>query len=262
MTGNRLKQNNDKTEDLVVVSRRRVSVSQDRHLRVGSRGISFKSHVKSLGVYIDATLSTAKHIDHIRLSAYLEIRRISSVRHLLLRKATVQLMCSFVLLTIATLYSLTSLLIKCTAFKKFKNHAAKVVFRKSKHEHVTPLLKKRHWIPVKERILFKIATFAFRFFDGTLPPYLSSCLSVYTLFRTLRSSSAEKKQQLFCVKRKLKGFGGSLFRRPLSGTVFLPTSDTAAPSHSSKLPLRHSSSILPSPSYLESLENLRFFPPL
>ena len=67
------------------------------HLRVGSHYISFKSHVKSLGVYIDATLSVAKHIDRISRSAYLEIRRISSVRHLLTRKATVQLMCSFVL---------------------------------------------------------------------------------------------------------------------------------------------------------------------
>ena len=55
--------------------------------------------------------------------------------------------------------------------------------------------------------------------------------------------------------------GRSLFRRPLSGTVFLPTSDTVAPSHSSKFPLRHSSSILPSPSYLDFLEDLRFFPP-
>ena len=29
-----------------------------------------------------------------------------------------------------------------------------------------------HWLPVKEGILSKIATFVFRFFDGTLPPYL------------------------------------------------------------------------------------------
>ena len=64
MTSNKLKLNNDKTEAFVVGSRRRVSVSQDSHLKVGSHGISFKSHVKSLGVYIDATLSMDKHIDH------------------------------------------------------------------------------------------------------------------------------------------------------------------------------------------------------
>ena len=70
---------------------------QDSHFRVGSHDISFKSHVKSLGIYIDATLSVAKHTDHISRSACPEVRRISFVRHLLARKASVQLMCSFVL---------------------------------------------------------------------------------------------------------------------------------------------------------------------
>ena len=96
MTGIRLKLNNDKTETFLVGCRRRVSVSQDSHLKVGSHDISYKSHVKSVGVYIDVTLSMAKHTDHINRSAYLEIRRISSIRPLLTRKATVQLMCSFV----------------------------------------------------------------------------------------------------------------------------------------------------------------------
>ena len=49
-----------------------------------------------LGVYIDTTLSMAKHTDHISRSANLAIGKISSVRHLLTRKATTQLMCSFV----------------------------------------------------------------------------------------------------------------------------------------------------------------------
>ena len=60
-----------KTKTLVVGSRRRVSVSQDSHLRVGSHDISFKSHIKSLGVYIDATLSMVKHIDHISVQRIL-----------------------------------------------------------------------------------------------------------------------------------------------------------------------------------------------
>ena len=137
----RLKLNNDKTEALVAGSRRRVSVSQDSHLRVGSH-ISFKSHVKSLGVYIDATLSMAKLTDHINRSAYLEIKRISSVRHLLTGKATVQPMCSFVLIGLdyCNSFLIDITLSKCNALKKKKknqNHAAKVVFRKSKHEHVT-----------------------------------------------------------------------------------------------------------------------------
>ena len=112
MIGKRLKLNNDKTEAVVVGSRRRVSVSQDSHLRVGSHDISFKSHDKSLGIYIDATLTVGKHTDHISRPAYLEIRRISSVRHLL--------MCSLVL---SRLDYCNSLLIDITSQKASLAHS-------------------------------------------------------------------------------------------------------------------------------------------
>ena len=51
----------------------------------------------------------------------------------------------------------------------------------------------------------------------------------------------------------------SLSRRPLSGATFLPTSDTAVPSHNSKLLLKPSSSLLPSLSYLDPREDLFLF---
>ena len=142
-------------------------------------------------------------------------------------------MCSF---DLSRLDYCNSLLIDITSDqmyrlkKKIQNHAAKVVFRKSKHEHITPLLKKLHWLPVKERILFKIATFACRFFDGNLPPYLSSCLSVYTPFRTLRSSSDE--EFFSCAKWKIEGFGYRSF------SVHVPLVWNSLPPH-----IRHSCSL-------------------
>ena len=121
-----------------------------------------------------------KHIDHISRSACLEIRRINSIRHRLTTKATAQLMCS----VLSRLDYCNSLLIDINCdqiyrLQKVKNHATKGVVCKGRHEHIIPLLKALHWLPVKEGIIFKIVTFVFRFFDGTLPPYLSSCLSVY-----------------------------------------------------------------------------------
>ena len=70
-----------------------ISVPLDDHLRAGNYDISFKGHVKDLGVYTDASV----YSDPISRSAHLEIRRISSIRHLLATKATAQLMSSFVL---------------------------------------------------------------------------------------------------------------------------------------------------------------------
>ena len=163
MSCNSLKLNNDKTEAFVVGSRGRVSVSQENHLRVGSHDISFKSHIKSLGVCIDATLSMAKHTDHNSRSACLEIRRISSIRNFPTGKATAQPMCSFFL---SRLDYCNSLLIDITTdhmyrLQKKSELCSKSRFRKSRHEYVKPLLEKLHWLPVKERTLFKISTFAF-----------------------------------------------------------------------------------------------------
>ena len=173
-----------------------ISVPHDDHLRAGNYDSSFKGHVKHLGVSTDATVYT----DHISRSAYLEIRRISSIRHLLATKATAQLMCSFVL---SRLDYDNSLLIDINCDQMYRlehaqSHAAKVIFRKSRHEHDRLPVKALHWLPVKERIIFKIATFVFRVTDSTLP----SCLPAYIPNRTLRSSSDDErnKNKLFLVQ--------------------------------------------------------------
>ena len=130
-----------------------ISVSHDDHLRTGNYDSSFKGHVKHLGVYIDATI----YSDHISRSIHLEIRRISSIRHLLATKATAQLICSFVL---SRLDYCNFLLIDINCDQMYRlehvqSHAANVVFRKSTYEHVRPPVKALHSLPVKERISFK-----------------------------------------------------------------------------------------------------------
>ena len=84
-----------------------------------------------------------KHIHHISRLAYLEIGRIRSVRHLLTTKSTAQLMCSFVLSRSDYCNSLL-IDINCDQMYRMQNvqtNAAKAVFRKSRHEHVRPLIK-------------------------------------------------------------------------------------------------------------------------
>ena len=93
-----------KTEAFLGGSRRMLRVSEDNRLRVGDHSISFKFHVKNIGVYFDATLSVVKHVDHISRSAYLEIRRISSIRHLLTTKAAAQLMFVVVVVVVVLLF--------------------------------------------------------------------------------------------------------------------------------------------------------------
>ena len=147
-----------------------------------------------------------QHISHLCRSAYLAMRQIASIRRYLTEKNTVQLVCSFVLSRLdycnATLAGLPATHI--ARLQRIQNNAARLVLEKSKRQHVTPLLKQLHWLPIQTRIDYKLATLAFRHFDGSLPQYLSSRLDIYQPSRSLRSSN----DRLLRVPRwKLKSFG-------------------------------------------------------
>ena len=66
------------------------------------------------------------------------------------------------------------------------------------------LLNELHWLPVKFRCEYKIATLAYRHFDGILPSYLSASLCTYQTSRTLRSSN---EKLLKIPERNLKYVG-------------------------------------------------------
>ena len=160
-------------------------MSQENYLIVGKHDVSFKGRVKSIGVYIDATLSMAKHIDHISRSVYFEIRRISSIRHLLTTKATAQLMCSLVL---SRLDGCNSLLVDINCdqiyrLQKVQNNASKAVFGKNRHKHVRPLLKALHWQPVtREYFEDREKQFSrfFTWYPATIPVIVSLCIHFFS----------------------------------------------------------------------------------
>jgi len=88
-----------------------------------------------------------------------------------------------------------------------------------------------HWLPIKFRPQYKIATFVHRFFDGSLPGYLSQTLCAYEPTRKLRSSC---EKLLKVPKRNIKTFG------ELSFSFLAPSVWNSLPSdlrNSSTLPL-------------------------
>ena len=89
-----------------------------------------------------------------------------------------------------------------------QNNAARLVLKKRRRDHVTPLVKELHWLPVKFRCQYKIATLAYRHFEESLPPYPSSSLCTYERSRTLRCSN-EKLVKI--PKRNLRSFGQRSF---------------------------------------------------
>ena len=92
--------------------------------------------------------------------------------------------------------------------QQVQNSAARLVLKRKKRDHVTPMLKELHWLPVKARCQYKIAVLAYRHFEGSLAPYLSATLSTRRASRTLRSSNENR---LVVPRRNLRSAGERAF---------------------------------------------------
>ena len=89
-----------------------------------------------------------------------------------------------------------------------QNCAARLINLSRKYEHVTPLLISLHWIPVQERIKFKILIITFKVLHGQAPPYIFNLLEPYCPARTLCSSN---RNLLYKPVFNLKTYGGRSF---------------------------------------------------
>ncbi len=73
-----------------------------------------------------------------------------------------------------------------------QNAAARLVFKKPKRAHVTPLFVSLHWLMVAACIQFKTLMLAYRTTTGSAPSYFHSLLQIYIPSRSLRSASERR----------------------------------------------------------------------
>ena len=92
--------------------------------------------------------------------------------------------------------------------QRVPNTAAKVIHGLCKYDHVTPVLKALHWLPVYKRVEFKVLCMTFKALKGLAPRYLRDLLHYYEPTRPLCS---EGKNLLLVPKTRLKTFGDRAF---------------------------------------------------
>jgi len=87
-------------------------------------------------------------------------------------------------------------------------NSACIVTNTRKCDHITPILQKLLWLPVRQRIHFKILLITYKSINDMAPEYLCELVSVRNLSRKLRSSS----QILLQVPAsQLKSYGDCAF---------------------------------------------------
>ena len=207
---NKLVMNAEKTELMPVGSASHLKQVNATSIPIMNEDIQLKSSVRYLGVSLDKTLSMQTFISDTCRTCFLYIRRIAAIRPHLSDSATARLVTAFIT---SRLDYCNSLLVGLPAeqinrLQRVQNSAARLVLKKRKREHITPMLLQLHWLPIKYRIQFKLAVLAFRFFEGSLPSYLSEVLIAYQPSRSLRSAD----EKLLKIPRfNLKTYGARSF---------------------------------------------------
>ena len=72
-----------------------------------------------------------------------------------------------------------------------QNYAARLVIGLRRRDHVTPALQALHWLPIHQRVCYKLMCLLHKtLYTDDAPVYMSSMVSQYTPGRALRSASA------------------------------------------------------------------------
>ena len=121
--------------------------------------------------------------------------RIGKIRHLLNKSSTEKLVHGFVT---SKLDYCNSLFLGLPAYKikklqHIQNAAARLVTRRKleRHANMTPILKELHWLPIEQRVRFKILCIIFKLLQhsDSAPCYLTDIIQIQTSAYRTRSSA-------------------------------------------------------------------------
>jgi hypothetical protein len=191
MFANHLMLNPVKTETLLFRSPRTGLPATDMMINVGNHRAAVRTSgfIRLLGVELDPHLSfTDFTLNKIR-SCYAQIRMLSVSRPRLSTDQTKLLANALILSRIDYCCVLLSNCPKQMLHKLHGVivHTARIILKKSRREHVTPMLNELGWLDINNRILYRQAFLLRAILHGGAPIYLSKDVTVHVPNRNLRS---------------------------------------------------------------------------
>ena len=137
------------------------------------------SSARNIGAIIDRHLTMEDQVSNVCRNCYLSLRQISQIRPYLTEEATATLVHALI---ISKLDCYNSLLIRIPDWLKRKlqliqNNAGRLITKNKMSEHITPVLKNLHWLPISFRIDYKVLTLCYKILRDLAPSYMMSMLS-------------------------------------------------------------------------------------
>ena len=107
------------------------------------------------------------------------------------------------------------------------NNAVRFILDVSKRAHITPHLKKLHFLPVKQRILYKLCLLAYKIMNNTAPQYLLDifhCFQPTTTMPLRQTTETERDIHLMTYMNNIELTNKCVFQRLISSWNSLPLS--------------------------------------
>jgi len=118
------------------------------------------------------------HVSGIYKVSYFHIRNIMSLKSILTHDALISVVYVFITSRLdhcnSSFFGISDKLLQ--RMQRIQNFAATIVTWCRKYDHITPILKELHWLPVIKRIQFKTLMIRYKPINGQAPIYLTSFL--------------------------------------------------------------------------------------
>ena len=176
------------------------------------------------------------HVSNIAWTCYFELRRLASIRRFLKSTTIATLVSAFVLsridycnsLLFGSTHDVTSHL------QRIQNYAARVILRLPKSSSITTHLTSLHWLPVKARSTYKIASLHYNCHSSTAPSYVADMLHKKPPHTRITHSSSYTMPLLNRPAHSMATFGDRSFSFASSSVCnSIPNDVRCAPSLSS-----------------------------
>jgi len=127
---------------------------------------------RDLGVIIDSQVVAVGTVATLCRAGFYHLCQLRPVLRSLTHEAAKTLVQAFISSRLdycnSFLYGVSNSLI--WTVQSVQNAAARLLTRTRRHEHISPVLRQLHWLPVQKRIDFKLACFVFSSLSGYAPP--------------------------------------------------------------------------------------------
>ena len=172
--------NSDKTELLLFGTKQQLAkVSQAVQLNVSTDVIKCTQFARNLGVWLDDKLTFDIQVGKICQSCMLNIKKLAKIRRHLTPQSAAILGAAIVASKLdycnSILTGISSTNIQ--RLQRIQYALARVIHRVPWREHITPTITKLYWLPVQQRINFKLALLKWKALRLQQPSYLAELLN-------------------------------------------------------------------------------------